>query len=219
MLRFFYRDKPTESTPAFVASLNPAEWDAQDKYDGWTAVVHIDSPTEVRIMSSDGNDLSATNARERRTVVSAFKNAFAQFGLPVDSVFNAELVGPRGNHPWGMYMWDCVAYRGRWMDHNPWTERKQIVNDLFLPVVTPGGAIQIAHTVDGATANAENPNPLLKRFEHLKTEWLVGGNTMSLTEGIVVKRKIGTFDLSTSRPGKSSHAFKIKFREIREARF
>ncbi len=226
ILPFRFPDKPRETTPNHVASLPVSGWIAQAKYDGWRMAIHVD-PDGLRFLSRVGRPLSS-----RVSLPTGIAEAFSELRIPPSSVLDAEFVGPRGNHQPCIYIFDCLAWDGQWLGSIPYQQRWAICRTLKLR----NGIVQLATTLLKEGDNiciSPSPNeelfmkdfvcqpddPFLSFFNFLKMNWIENGGGMDLREGIVLKRRTGTMILDRRTNRKSQHIFKLKYRDIREARY
>lgn len=198
-----YPDKPMSTTPCVVEALREEEWLGQNKYDGWNASIYSDGKQFPHLFSSSGRRLGeVTNV----PIFLVEQLAEITKHLPPLSVFNAEFVGPRGNHQPRFYAFDCLAWKGEWQSLEPFSERWKIVTGELGPRLTTG--IQLAETVD---------SDFMALFNRLKKNWYDGGcSKLDLCEGIVLKRKTGDLCLDRNSSSKNRHQFKLKFRDILE---
>lgn len=212
-MRFRFPDKPVEVGPHFLQTIDPSEWIAQSKYDGWRAIIFIDGQS-VRFMSRQNTDLSSTHSRERHSIIAALKVEVQSLGLPTGTVLDAELVGPRGKHDWAVYIFDCLAWGGTWLNATPYGNRWQKCCQEIGPKLKP--RLFLAETIYGS---GDNPSAFLDRFNGMKRAWEDSGKGMDLFEGLVLKRRTGLMRLDLNSNQKSNSQFKLKFRDIRSERF
>jgi len=132
---------------------------------------------------------------------------FRALDLPTGTVLDAEYVGPRGGHAPTAYIFDMLAWDGTWIADLPYEERWRRCCNLILPTC---GIIHLAHTV---------VSDFIGLFDRLKAAWVADGCGMSLTEGIVVKRRDGTAALDHDKRRKARWLHKCKFRDITSRRF
>jgi ATP-dependent DNA ligase len=214
-MRFRYPDKPTEVSPDFVRGLKPQEWIAQGKYDGWRALICIDGAQSVRILSRENHPLQETKSPERRQVIERMRLEFQSLGLPPGTILDSELVGPRGKHDWAIYIFDCLAWEGTWLARTPFEQRWAKCREIG-PKIEGSKRLFLAETIFGSPTM---PNAFLDHFYELKSRWERDGRGLDLFEGIVLKRRTGTLLLRPNSCAKSNHMFKLKYRDIRDARF
>jgi len=201
-LIFRYPDKPFETSPTVVESLDPDQWICNVKYDGWRLQVYIDGPGDVRCLTRMGRPM--TEVRSQAHFSHEIPNLFDKMNLPSGTVLDCEFVGPRGNLPFAVYIFDMLAWDGEWLVNEPYEKRWQRCLDLDIPP----GLIDTAETVE---------SDFLDLFNRLKAGW--DSKSISLSEGIVVKARNGKMKLDRNSCKKSDVMMKLKFREIRSARY
>lgn len=214
-MRFRFPDKPVEVTPDFVSPLSPEEWIIQGKYDGWRALIFIDGPRSIRIMSRHNTNLATTTSDDRKRIIERLRLEVQTLDLPPGTVLDSELVGPRGNHNWSLYLFDCLAWAGDWLCSIPFEQRWAKCNELGTKL-SGCRNVFLAETIYGSS---EQPHAFLEYFNRLKAQWEKNGRGMDLFEGIVLKRRTGMMKLHFNDSHKSNCMFKLKYRDIREARF
>ncbi len=215
-MRYRYPDKPTETDPRFFDGLSPEHlsmWIAQKKYDGWRLQGGIESANIARCMSSAGNLMSKAY---RGKLPPDLEASFLALAVPDGTVFDCEFVGPRGSHDPAIYMFDCLAWAGKWLTNIPYEVRWQKCLDLA-GMMPENGLINLAETIY-PTAD-DKGNIIIAEFDALRKEWHDQDCGKGfLYEGLVVKRRTGKLKLSPSKCEKSPDMFKIKFRDVAEAR-
>lgn len=206
---FRFPDKPTRSTREAVARFRPEEYIAQAKYDGWRVQIHFDDT--FQIFSSSGAHTTPVSAgallpeamavspslkfpKDIITDISHIK------GIRFPAVLDAEFVGPRGDMDPGIFVFDCLAWNGKWLTKVPYEQRWDICQGLDMK-----GTVQLVRCLDG---------DFLAEFDKLKAEWLQSGGGISLYEGLVLKYKRGSLQLDRSSSKKSNAMFKLRFRDI-----
>lgn len=217
MMDFRFPDKPVETTEEFFSRMSQAQqakWIAQGKYDGWRMPTFIDGATAVRCLSSHGLPMSRAY---RGALPSDLESHFLALGLPNDTVLDAELVGPRGDHPFSVYVFDMLAYEGKWLNREPFEVRWQRCIDAITPHLG-NGMIQLAETL--YPSESDQNNIIVARFNEMKRQWVAEGEPKGfLFEGIVAKRRSGKMTLKKSDNQKSPDMFKWKFRDIGDRRY
>lgn len=202
MLQFRCPDKPIQTTPKVVQTLNENEWIASWKYDGWRLNIYYDDKGQVQCLSRQANEM---NKISRAKFSPHFSEDLAQLLIPANSVLDAEFVGPRGNQEPTIFLFDVLAWNGEWLSDQPFEKRWDICKNLTnLPM-----NVKLANTVYGN---------FMDEFETLKNDWSQRGD-LSLTEGIVIKHKQGKLDLNTRSSTKNNRMLKLKFRDIRNRCF
>ncbi len=197
---FRFPDKPIETTPDVVAGLDPSKWICNAKYDGWRLESYFDGPGHVRCLTRVGRPMEQTRSGFKSEVRDLIKS----MELPAGTVLDAEFVGPRGHQDPAVYIFDMLAWDGDWLAGEPYEKRWERCKSLVLPQ----GPIHLAETVE---------DDFIAFFERLKADW--DRKSISLCEGIVVKSRKGKLKLDRNSSKKSDVQMKLKFREIRSARF
>jgi len=198
---FRYPDKPVETSPTVVAGLNPDQWLAQAKYDGWRMQVYVDGPGSVRCLTRLGRPMAEV---ARSNFAPEIPSLFESMNLPAGTVIDTEFIGPRGNLPFAVYIFDMLAWDSEWLVSEPYEQRWQRCLDLEIPP----GLIDTAQTVE---------SDFVEFFERLKAGW--DGESITLHEGIVVKARNGKMKLDRSSSKKSDVMFKCKYRDIKDKRY
>lgn len=197
---FRYPDKPIETTPEVVRSLPENEWLAQEKYDGWRLQAYFDGPGHVRCLTRMGRPMEQTRSGFKSEV----GHLLESMSLPTGTVLDAEFIGPRGHQEPAIYIFDMLAWDGEWLTREPHEKRWERCQSLALP----DGPIHLAETVQ---------DNFIALFERLKAAW--DGQSIDLWEGIVVKSRKGRMKLDRNSSQKSDVQMKLKFRDVRAARF
>lgn len=197
---FRYPDKPFETSPAVVGSLDTDQWITQKKYDGWRLQVYYDGPNQVRCLTRVGNPMDQTRSGFQAEV----RHQLEKIQVPAGTVLDCEFIGPRGNLPFAVYIFDMLAWDGEWLVNEPYEKRWQRCLDLDIPP----GIIHTAETVE---------SEFVEFFNRLKADW--DGKSITLCEGIVIKARNGKMKLNRNSCKKSDVMMKLKFREIRETRW
>jgi len=198
---FRFPDKPIEATLAFLQRIREPEWLAQAKYDGWRLQIYKHEG-RIDLFTRMGNPIE-----KEATVPGYLRDEVNQLvaRTPDNTVLDAELVGPRGHHKPHIYLFDLLAYNNGWLVNMPFVSR----HEKLLLEFSETANISFAQT------SLENFRGL---FDAWKKDWIDSGKGLSLCEGIVLKRKTGTMELSNNKSVDSRHLYKIKFRDIRVAR-
>ena len=206
MLAFRFPDKPIEATPVWLQSINPREWLCNGKYDGWRCPIYTDEYRKPHLFSRANRPMEdATKVPEH------LRSEIARFAmlLPPNSVVDSEFVGPRGGHEPRLFLFDTLAWNGDWQSRTPYEQRWGMLVNAYKAMKSQSVLLTETVTED-----------FLGYFNRLKKIWYDGGcSTLDLHEGIVVKRRTGTLELSGTSCKKSNHQFKIKYRDVREARW
>ena len=197
---FRFPDKPIETTPDVVAKLSPKLWLAQAKKDGWRLEGYFDGPGHVRCLSRVGRPMEQTRSGFKSEV----GHLLESMSLPGGTVLDAEFIGPRGHLEPAIYIFDMLAWDGEWLTREPYEKRWERCQSLELPQ----GAIHLVETVQ---------DNFLVFFERLKAAW--DGHSIDLNEGIVVKSRKGKLKLDRNSSKKSDAMVKLKYRDVRAARF
>jgi len=197
---FRFPDKPVETSPAVVASLIEQDWICNAKYDGWRVQIYIDGPGHVRFLSRVGRPIDQTNVKMHPI----FAQAFELMDLPAGTVIDAEFIGPRGHQDQAIYIFDMLAWDGKWLTQKPYIERWERCQQIKLS----SNRIQLAETVE---------NDFIGFFNRLKAAW--DGESIHLWEGIVVKARSGKMTLDRNSSKKSKCMMKLKYREIASSRY
>lgn len=208
---FRFPDKPIETTPLAVASFREQDYIAQNKYDGWRIQIHAENGN-YQIYSSSGAHttpiapgspiLMSDSLKIQKHILDQFK--FMLPKLPNRTVIDAEFVGPRGEQPQHIYIFDMLA-SGDWLMNEPFERRWQRCVNLVSNIgVLPN--INLAETFT---------NGFMAHFEDLKRNWLASKREIDLCEGIVLKRRNGLMLLRQNKSYKSNSMFKCKYRDIR----
>lgn len=197
---FRHPDKPIECSPDFVNTLPEKDWVAQAKYDGWRLQIYVDGPGHVRCLTRVGKPILETSAQFDPQLTESLE----QMNLPMNTVIDAEFVGPRGKLPNAIYIFDMLAWDGRWLVNEPYAQRWERCRQL--PLSDP--RIHLAATVE---------SNFLDLFNRLKSEW--DQTSISLCEGIVLKSRNGKLKLNRNRSQKSDVMLKVKYREIKDKRW
>ena len=197
---FRFPDKPIETTPDVVEALNPSQWICNAKYDGYRLLSYFDGPGHVRCLTRVGRRMEQTRSGFKSEVGDLIKS----MELPAGTVLDAEFVGPRGHQDPAVYIFDMLAWDGDWLVREPYEQRWERCKNLVLPQ----GPIRLAETVE---------DDFIAFFERLKAGW--DRTSISLCEGIVVKSRRGKLKLDRNSSKKSEVQIKLKFREIKSARF
>lgn len=197
---FRHPDKPIETTPKVVAKLPSKLWLAQAKYDGWRLQAYFDGPGHVRCLTRTGRPMEQTRSGFQAEV----GHLLESMSLPAGTVLDTEFIGPRGHQEPAVYIFDMLAWDGEWLTGEPYEKRWKRCQSLALP----NGSIHLAETVQ---------DNFVAFFERLKATW--DGRSIDLWEGIVVKSRKGKMKLDRNRSRKSDTMFKVKYREIHEARW
>ena len=213
-LPFRYPDKPTTSGPDFWNSIRAGDWIAQNKYDGWRAIIFIDSPTQIRIVTSNNSPYEQTSNRDRRNATERFREEIRRVGFSPGTVLDSECVGPRGSHDWGIFFFDVLADNGQWLCNRGFEDRLSLYHPYRF-AIDQSRLIHMANTVYGSGDTEVFRN----LYDSLRQTWDRGGRDLDLCEGVVMKRRAGTMILSPTSSQKSKHQFKIKYRDIREERW
>lgn len=215
-LPYRFPDKPRKialSTFADMPVTELAKHIAQRKYDGWRMPVYIDGANTVRCFSSAGNLMRDAYKGKMPPELEA---CFCELGLPDDTVLDAEFVGPRGGHQQAVYVFDLLAWEGRWIGSKPYEVRWQQCLDALKGKLRQDGLIQVAETLYPSADDPENI--IVKEFHNLRREWIASGSGMEyLYEGLVVKHRAGKLVLNRSSLTTSSNMFKMRFRDIDNA--
>ncbi len=225
-LPFRYPDKPIDTTIEVVKNLSPSDWLGQTKYDGWRMNVRIDGANTVRFMSRVGNSLA-----DKVKLPPSLTDHIIRLDLPDGTVLDTEFVGPRGQLKPTVYIFDCLAWGGRWLCNEPYQKRWQRCMNLA-PMLSEQIPVRLATTLCGSTLSGTDASEIkrmtaktsrglnfLSIFECLKAEWLEAGKPKKwLYEGLVVKRLTGKLALSLTSNKKSQHMVKLRFRDIGEQR-
>lgn len=198
--KFRYPDKPIETTPDVIRTLSSKLWLAQAKYDGWRLQGYFNGTGQVRCLTRTGRPMEQTRSGFKSEVGYLLES----MSLPAGTVLDTEFIGPRGHQEPAIYIFDMLAWDGEWLTREPYEERWKRCKNLILPQ----GAISLAETVE---------KDFIAFFERLKATW--NGQSIDLWEGIVVKSRKGKLKLDRNRSLKSDVMFKIKYRDVRAARF
>lgn len=199
MLDFRYPDKPTTTTRDAVLTWLMSMYIAQWKYDGWRLGIYRDAG-RFRFLTSSGGQMIHVKFTQ------AIKNLLSAIEMPDNSILDAEFVGPRGDHPSSIYIFDCLAWDGGWLTMEPFEKRWSRCCNLTLPKTE---IVQLAKTFESGG---------IEEFDRLKQNWHDTGRPMDLTEGIIFKQRAGKLTLDLKRSKKSACQFKCKYRDIRERR-
>jgi len=209
-MQFRYPDKPIETTPEFFKpDADHSHWIAQRKYDGWRMEVFVDG--QLRCLSRSNKTIRDAF---RGTIPSNFEQIIESMNLPDGTVLDTEFVGFRGGLEWSVWIFDCLAWGGKWLSATPYQDRWDICQSLAgqLPEC---GLIRLAETIYPKTGQ-----DIINEFEQLKAEWIANGKGKEfLYEGIVAKRRTGKMRLSRNECVKSPDMFKLLFRKIDEKRY
>ncbi len=205
MLNFRYPDKPVEVSPNAVANWNESRHLAQWKYDGWRMLVFIDGLRQVRCLTRQNRPMASVAGRNFH---SSFIDQLLVLGVPNDTVFDTELVGPRGGHSPRIYIFDCLAWDGEWLTSMPFEQRWNIVSNL-------GARIQTADRIFGAHTIESG---FLEEYNRLKQQWQDEGEK-HLCEGLVIKKRTGKAKMHPKSCQKSTSQFKLKYRDIQSPQY
>jgi ATP-dependent DNA ligase len=203
-MRWRFPDKPIEITPEEAAKFLESDWIVQAKLDGWNTSIYID--TEVRCFSRMGEPMERVC---KACFDCSIPEQIRSLNLPPNTILATEFVGPRGHHDPAVYIFDCFAYNGQWLTTTPFEDRWNYCTSLELKLKTTP-KIHLAET---------RRSGFIAFFEELKNAWLQSGKGLSLTEGIVLKRKSGTLILDSKSSRKNASIFKCKFRDARYRRW
>ena len=197
-LLFRYPDKPVNVDPSFVDRLDKeGNWTAQRKLDGWRTLIYVDP--EVRLLTRTGLPLI-----DKVKVPDIIIPAIQKLDLPSNTVLDAELVGPRGSHKPGLWLFDCLAWDGSWLAKRPYFERWNLLTSRAARL--DSDSVRLVESVD---------TDFLELFNKLKQGWINQNKGHDyLYEGIVVKRWNGKLELKRNSSAKSAHMMKLKFRDI-----
>ncbi len=202
MLPWRYPDKPTECTVDFVNNISEGDWLCSAKYDGWRMPIYSDGHKRACLFTGTGNRMQKVPP----AIISEIGQICEQ--LPPMSVLDSEFVGPRGGHPPRVFLFDVLAFNGKWLTNVEFQNRWAIIQSVVAPNLQ--GSVSIAETV---ARNFED------YFNQLKHIWYNSGCALlDLCEGVVLKRKTGTLSLSPRSNVKSAHQFKLKYRDVRSKR-
>ncbi len=201
MLKFRYPDKPIETAPQVVEKLIQSDWICNAKYDGWRLQVYYDGPNQVRCLSRLGRSMATIPGA---CFDDTFPALFESMSLPVGTVLDCEFIGPRGNQEQSVYIFDMLAWDSEWLINEPYEKRWARCTNLKLP----DGPIYLAET---------HQEEFVAFFDRLKAGW--DGNSITLHEGIVIKARNGKLKLARNRSQKSDCMLKLKYREIKAARY
>ncbi len=197
---FRFPDKPSVATPESVAKFRSGDFIGQWKYDGWHVEI-IKHRARVEVLTRVGRSiLDIPGAKFPKSLIESLNG----LDIPEDSVLSGEYVGPRGKHEPAIYLFDSLAYAGKWLTFEPFKNRWDRCQKFKLP-----NGIKLARSFGDS---------FLDEFNKLKNEWN-HRQDMSLTEGIVLKSKCGNLTLSRTDNVKSNCQFKLKFRDIRSQRY
>lgn len=216
---FRFPDKPIETTPIAVASFRESDYIAQNKYDGWRIQIQVDGD-RLQVFSSSGfhttpiapgsSILVSHTLKIQPHIMEQLKQLHDNIkghGNP-RTVIDAEFVGPRGEQPQGIYLFDMLA-EGDWLTLEPFAKRWQRCINLQ-PMIAGLPQIQLAETFE---------NGFLARFNGLKQAWLASKRQIDLCEGIVLKRRNGLMTLDRAKSKKSNAMWKLKYRDIRTEQY
>jgi ATP-dependent DNA ligase len=201
MLEWRFPDKPQIATTDFLSFVKPSEWYCQHKLDGWRNCVYSDADRNSHLFTRHGNPIQNTT-KVPLALIDSISSLCSN--LPPLSVIDSEFVGPRGHHNPAIYIFDIMAWDGKWINSMPFEKRWELAKCDIGRFIAPNSSIYLAETV---TDN------FVEYFNRLKQMWYNNGCGMDLCEGVVLKRKTGTLTLSLRASVKSRHLMKIKYRE------
>lgn len=226
VMPFRHPDKPRDAVVETIRTLPASLWLAQFKYDGWRMPTFIDGANTVRFLSRVGRSLAS-----RVKLPANLSDHIIRLDLPDGTVLDTEFVGPRGSLPPTVYIFDCLAWGGKWLCSEHYSKRWQRCLNLA-PMLSEDVPVRLATTVHNGAITGTDASEIkrvtakipdmgfLTAFESLKAEWLEAGKPSKwLYEGIVVKRLAGTLMLNLTSNKKSQHMVKLRFREIGEERY
>lgn len=199
MLSFRYPDKPVDITPKLLSSLNEREWLCNAKYDGWRLQVYVDEAGQIRCYSRVGTPIQETGASFDSNIIQMLKT----IGLSPGTVLDAEFVGPRGKLSPAVYIFDMLAADGQWLMNESYEKRWARCLNL-----NPRGIIHFAETVE---------HNFIELFNRLKNGW--DQKSISLHEGIVIKKRSSKMKLSRTKSIDVDWMMRMKFRDIKAARY
>lgn len=204
MLPFLFPEKPFSVTPEFVATLRAPEHIVQPKYDGYRLLILHDE-AGTRLQSRDNRPMEQA---WKKFPVRDFLQAVAQLQLPLGTVLDAELMGPRGGHVPAAHVFDCLAWDGSYLIEERYEQR--FARCQSLPQVPMIDVVQ--------SFNFNTASEILQYFEQLKSDWLKNP-VISYFEGIVIKHRLGKLRLDRRACLKSDSAYKLKYRDIKEEKY
>lgn len=113
-------DKPYHVYPSYLQSLEGKNYIAESKYDGFRAVVMIDSK-EILVYSRHFKPIKVNPK-----ILKMVKN----LGLPSGTAIDAEWMGRRTIHPECLYLLDMLYYDWQWQGNKILSERLKFFNEL-----------------------------------------------------------------------------------------